>query len=132
LPQGAKGNPKNTPHSTASTVGRVISYLSPRLGVPPDIPIGNTDFQAVLSDLSSADDSIATAVKFAGKVRNTVGHNLGWKAALEKSQYDSLAKMIASSCLHSVACLYPSPRLTEHSTIDSNQLACPDLAYYLY
>jgi hypothetical protein len=64
--------------------GSLLSFFTP--GIPPDIPIGNTDFQMVLSDLSSADDSIATAVKFAGKVRNTVGHNLGWKAALEKSQ----------------------------------------------
>jgi hypothetical protein len=101
-----KANPKDTPPSTASTLGAVLKYLSPRLGIPPNIGIGNTDFPMVLSDLSSANDSKPTALKFAGRVRNTVGHNLGWKVALNKSQYDLLGKMIATSCLHAIASLY--------------------------
>lgn len=101
-----KANPKDTPPSTAPTLGLVLQYLSSRLGIPRNVAIGNTDFPAVLSDLSSADDSITTAVQFAGRVRNTVGHNLGWKVALDKSQYDLVARMIASSCLHAIACLY--------------------------
>jgi hypothetical protein len=101
-----KANPKDTPPLTAPTLGPVLQYLSSPLGIPRNIAIGNTDFPAVLADLSSADDSITTAVKFTGRVRNTVGHNLGWKVALDKSQYDLLARMIASSCLHAIACLY--------------------------
>ena len=101
-----KANPKDTPPSGASTLGAVPKYLRPRLGIPPNIGIGNTDFPRVLSDLSSANDSILTALQFAGRVTNTVGHNLGWEAALNKSQYDLLAKMIATSCLHAIACLY--------------------------
>ena len=101
-----KANPKDIPPPTRHTLGRVLQYLHSHLSTPANIDIGGTDFPTVLSDLSAADHSITTAVKFAGKVRNTVGHNLGWKATLEKWQYDLLAKMIASSCLHAIACLY--------------------------
>jgi hypothetical protein len=76
-----KANPKDAPPSTELTLGAVLKYLSPRLGIP-NIVIGNTDFPMVLNDLSSANDSIPTALQFAGRVRNTVGHNLGWKVAL--------------------------------------------------
>ena len=75
----SKPIPKDTPPSGASTLGAVLKYLCPRLGIPPNIGIGNTDFPSVLSDLSSANDSILTALQFAGRVRNTVGHNLGWR-----------------------------------------------------
>lgn len=101
-----KANPKDTPPPTVSTLGAVLPHLSSRLGIPHNIVIGNTDFPAVLRDLSSADNAIVTALRFAGRVRNTVGHNLGWKAALDRSQYDLLANMVASSCLHTIACLY--------------------------
>src|SRR5262249_4613592 len=101
-----KANPKDTPPSTALTLGPVLQYLSSLLGIPRNIAIGNIDFPGLLADLSSADDSTTTAIKFTGRVRNTVGHNLGWKVALDKSQYDLLARMIASSCLHVIACLY--------------------------
>jgi hypothetical protein len=90
-----KANSKDIPPPTRHTLGRVLQYLHSHLSTPANIDIGGTDFPTIPSDLSAADHSITTAVKFAGKVRNTVGHNLGWKATLEKWQYDLLAKMIA-------------------------------------
>ena len=87
-----KANPKNIPPPTRHTLGRVLQYLHSHLSTPANIDIGGTDFPTVLSDLSAADHSITTAVKFAGKVRNTVGHNLVWKATLEKWQYDLLGQ----------------------------------------
>jgi hypothetical protein len=57
-----KANPKDTLPSTKPTLGLVLQYLSSRLGILGNIAIGNTDFSAVLSDLSPADNSITTAV----------------------------------------------------------------------
>ena len=101
-----KANPKDAPPPGASTLGSVLHHFYSCLGIPHNLAIGNTDFPTVLRDLPSADDAIPTALQFAGRVRNTVGHNLGWKAALDRSQYDSLARMVAASCLHAIACLY--------------------------
>jgi len=100
-----KANPKKTP--TSSTLGRVLQELHSDLGIAKNIKIGNgIDFPTILASLPSADESITTAVEYAGKIRNTVGHNLGWKASLDASAYDSLAARVACSCLHAIACLY--------------------------
>jgi hypothetical protein len=60
--ESAQGYPKDTLPSTKPTLGLVLQYLSSRLGILGNIAIGNTDFSAVLSDLSPADNSITTAV----------------------------------------------------------------------
>jgi hypothetical protein len=99
-----KANPKKQP--AVETLGQVLDYLSPELGLTRPIGMGRTTFPVVVRDLVSADDQIQTAVRFAGRIRNTVGHNLGWNAAFSSSQYNRLASMVASSCLHAIACLY--------------------------
>lgn len=99
-----KANPKNP--SNGSTLGSVLRHLYLDLGGPHDFQIGNTDFPAILTSLPTADDAIATAIEYAGKVRNTVGHYLGWEATIDTAAYDSLATKVASACLHSIACLY--------------------------
>ncbi len=61
---------------------------------------------SILADLETANDSIFTAIKLTARLRNTVGHNLGWENGLTKIQYQKLFMMVASSCLHVIACLY--------------------------
>lgn len=99
-----KANPKRLP--SGRTLGEVLRNLSSDLGTPNNINIGGTDFPAILATLPNAGDSVSVAVEYAGKIRNTVGHNLGWKAHLDTSNYDSLAGKVASACLHAIACLY--------------------------
>jgi hypothetical protein len=99
-----KANPKNRP--PGQMLGQVLNHLSSDLGIPPNLGIGGATFPSVVYDISSADDEIKTAVKFTGRIRNTVGHDLGWNTELDRSQYDKLASMIASACLHCIACLY--------------------------
>jgi hypothetical protein len=99
-----KANPKNVP--TGSTLGQVLNYLSRELGIPSGLQIGNTTFPFIVRDLSISDDKIETAVRFAGRIRNTIGHDLGWGANFDRPQYDMLASMVACSCLHAIACLY--------------------------
>jgi len=99
-----KANPRNTP--TQQTLGQVLRHLAADLGLTVTPNIGNTDFPTIVSDVASANNDIATSIEFTGRVRNTVGHNLGWNATFDRSQYDKLAGMVASACLHAINCLY--------------------------
>ncbi len=100
-----RANPKKPPRAGRS-LGEVLQFLSSELGTPHNINIGGIDFPTILASLPTVGDSVLTAVEYAGKVRNTVGHDLGWKAHLDTSSYDSLATKVASACLHAIACLY--------------------------
>ena len=99
-----KHNRRRTP--ARRTLGSILRELSTELGVSAQINIGGIDFPQILNDLPGSDESKQTAVEYAGKVRNTVGHNLGWGIPLDGASYDKLAGRIASACLHALACLY--------------------------
>jgi len=101
-----KANLTNPPR-LESTLGNAIHHLHNELGVPLNMNFGNTIFPAVIADLAGADNSIQTAISFTGRIRNTLGHNLGWDVALDKIQYHQLFRMVSSSCFHAIACLYP-------------------------
>ena len=90
-----------------STLGNSLRHLHNELGIPDNLNIGNTDFPSIIADLAGADDSIQTAIQFTGRIRNTLGHNLGWVVALDKENYHRLFRMVSSSCLHAISCLYP-------------------------
>lgn len=101
-----KGNPTKPPVLNAN-LGGVLQHLYVELGISANINIGNTDFPTILNDLVGADDSIQTSIAFTGRIRNTLGHNLGWVVALNKDQYYKLFRMISSSCFHAIVCLFP-------------------------
>lgn len=101
-----KANPSQALPANAITLGRVLSNLYLDLGIPNNLNIGGANFQAILQDLMQRDDSIQTAIELTGKIRNTVGHDLGWVIQLDKIQYHRLFRMVTASCLHSIACLY--------------------------
>ncbi len=67
---------------------------------------GKTLNQVLINIDVDADESMPTAMQYTGWLRNTLGHNLGWNVALSKDQYQRLFQMVASSCLHAIACLY--------------------------
>jgi hypothetical protein len=99
-----KANPQKRPHGT--TLDPILKNLASDLGMSANLKIHGASFTGIVQDLSSADNEIQTAIKFAGRIRNAVGHDLGWEAAFDRSHFDRLASMIASSCLHAIACLY--------------------------
>lgn len=101
-----KGNPKQPLPPNISTLGQALKFLHNYLNIPATVSIGNADFGTILKDLSHADNSIQTAIEVTGRIRNTVGHNLGWQVQLDKLQYHRLFRMITSSCLHVIAQLY--------------------------
>lgn len=101
-----KANPTNTPPMN-TTLGNSLQHLHRELGISANIQIGNTDFPSIIGDLATANNSIETAIQFTGRVRNTLGHNLGWVVNLDKLQYQRLFRMVSSSCFHAISCLYP-------------------------
>lgn len=101
-----KTNPNHQVPAGVRSLGQVLQLFHSLLGIPHNISIGNTDFPTILHDLGNADNRIQTAIEFAGRIRNTVGHNLGWGVNLDKNQYSRLVRMVATSCLHAIACLY--------------------------
>ena len=50
--------------------------------------------------------SIDKAVQITYMARNTLGHNLGWDNTINQEQYQKLYFIIATSCLHVIACLW--------------------------
>jgi hypothetical protein len=101
-----KANLKRRP--TNNTLGPILDELQSALGfaAKPRCKTGGFDFQTIIRDLSSDDNSVYTAVERTARIRNTTGHNLGWQVSLTADQYNSLAAYVASSCLHAVARLY--------------------------
>ena len=98
-----KENPKKKP--TGNTLGRVLGDLYQELGLR-SIPKISATFKDILRDIPSADNNLETAICFSGKVRNTTGHRLSWDQHINQSDYKRLFEMIASSSLHTIACLY--------------------------
>jgi hypothetical protein len=92
-----------------NNLGQLLQKYSTALGSKENlgekISVGG-NLPAILTDLETANNSIFTAIKLTARLRNTVGHNLGWEDGLTKIQYQKLFMMVASSCLHVVACLY--------------------------
>ena len=99
-----KANPTKAPPNTQ--LGQVLQNLHRELGIPNDIRTTNVTFPSILASLSGADDSMPTAVEYTARVRNTLGHDLGWNASLDTPTYNRLTGLVASACLHAIACLY--------------------------
>lgn len=101
-----KTNPSSPIPQDVRTLGRVLNHLHSELEIPPDLQVGRTTLPQTINDLDAADEAIETAIVFTSRIRNTVGHNLGWVVSFDKIQYSRLFRMISSSCLHAIACLY--------------------------
>jgi hypothetical protein len=99
-----KANPKAP--QPGSMLGSAMNALRSELGLPAKLKNGDFDFPTIVSDLTSDDPAIATAMERTRRIRNATGHDLGWTVSLNGSQYSSLAGYVASSCLHAIACLY--------------------------
>jgi len=67
---------------------------------------GSYTLNDVFNELKQYDNSIYSAIKITCMARNTLGHTLGWNENITQSQYHDLYYIIASSCLHILACLW--------------------------
>jgi hypothetical protein len=108
LKENNSSDPWRPTRSQDNNLGKALEKYSAALGTSVNLGqnISGPNLPSVLTDLKTADDSIFTAIKFAARLRNTLGHNFGWDIGLTKSQYFRLFQMVASACIHVVARLY--------------------------
>jgi hypothetical protein len=99
-----KKNP-TTPFK-GNTLEQLLSSLSNPLGIPKQVKINAAKLESVLTEVQSVDGSFASAITTTGKLRNTLGHNIGWIDQLTKEQYLQAFLSIAVSCLHTISTLY--------------------------
>lgn len=99
-----KKNP-TTPFK-GNTLEQLLISLSNSLGLPKQVKISAVNLESVLMEVQSADDSFVSAMSMTGKLRNTLGHNIGWTDQLTKEQYLQGFLLIAVSCLHAISTLY--------------------------
>jgi len=60
----------------------------------------------IFKELPRFDNSISGAIQISYMTRNTLGHSIGWDTNITQRQYQELYLIIASSCLHVIACLW--------------------------
>ncbi len=100
-----KSNP-SFPQGQGTSLEILLKRLNDPLFIKNDLRLSFKHPASFLLSLDQADDSIQTAIEFSGKVRNALGHNLGWVNLLEKTRYDQLFRLINSACFHAINCLY--------------------------
>jgi hypothetical protein len=106
-----KANPTNPPPDKTSsgrplTLIGALQHVHEDLGVPNDLKIGDSYLPTIISELQDSDRTLTSAITFTGLLRNSVGHNLGWRVSLTKLTYQQLFTMIAVSNLHAISALY--------------------------
>lgn len=91
-----------------NTLEQLLSSFSKPLGIPKQVKISAAKLENVLSALEINDDSFTSAIIMTGKLRNTLGHNMGRPDEITKHQYLQAYIDIAVSCLHAISTLYRS------------------------
>jgi len=89
-----------------ATIGELACELKPALGNIPTKKDFTANWEKVLSFLKSCNDSLDSSYQLTAKMRNALGHNLGWENRMNARQYNDLASHVTASCLHAIACLY--------------------------
>jgi hypothetical protein len=101
-----KNNP--TKEVGTQTLYLVLRELSDELGLPNNFSIGKAHLSKVLEEIVTADDQLANSIILTGRLRNTLGHDLGWPSLLLGTHYRHGFLHIGISCLHSISVLYCS------------------------
>lgn len=92
------------------TLGKILnnrnSYARAKLGITRHINTGNATLTDILHDVTTASSDIQSDIEFTARLRNTVGHNLGWATRINLNEYSLLAKKVSNSCVHAISTLY--------------------------
>ena len=102
-----KANP--TIINPGSTLGEIIVHnemIKNRLGIHSRIPTSGPTFLRVLEDLPNDTDNIVTEIEITARLRNTIGHNIGWTTRMTSDQYVRLVRVVMNAILHTISGLY--------------------------
>jgi hypothetical protein len=102
-----KANP--AVQNPGSTLERILNHngsIQQRLGINGRIRTSGPEFADVMNDLPRVGNNIQSNMEFVARVRNTIGHNIGWDTQLTSAQYIQLVRRVAVVILHALAGLY--------------------------
>lgn len=101
-----KANPTEAvPQDTLSRILNQNWGIRNRLGIVERITTRAT-FPGLLANLPGAGSNMQTAIEFVARLRNTIGHNLGWNVAILPEQYIQMVVRVTNVCLHTISTLY--------------------------
>lgn len=93
-----------------NTLGAILnapaSYARVQLGISRRINTGNATLSEILGDARTTVPDIESDIEITTRLRNTVGHNLGWATRIDLSAYCLLVSKVSNSCLHVISTLY--------------------------
>jgi tetratricopeptide (TPR) repeat protein len=77
-----------------------------RLGINRSIVTSNVVFSDLVQHLPASTDDMQTEIEFVARMRNAIGHNIGWNTRITPSAYIRMVTEIAVVCLHVISNLY--------------------------
>ena len=103
-----KSEPSN--QVVENTLGTILnnpnSFARARLGMTRKLNTGNATLSDILREVKSASSEIENDIEVTARLRNTVGHNLGWATSINLNEYSLLATKVSNACLHAISTLY--------------------------
>lgn len=92
-----------------SQLGKILhenAGVRNRLGIHGNIHSGRLAFSDVLACLPNAVNSIESDLEITARLRNTIGHNIGWTTPMTSEQYAQLVGKLMNTILHTISGLY--------------------------
>jgi hypothetical protein len=97
-------------HVIENTLGSILndpnSYARARFGITRKLNTSNATFIDILREIKNVPPGIENDIEVTARLRNTVGHNLGWATSINLVEYSQLATKVSNSCLHAISTLY--------------------------
>lgn len=91
------------------TLGGIIvgnNHIKNRLGIHRNLTTTGPALGDVLQCLPGAVTDIETDIEIVARLRNTIGHNIGWTTPMTSEEYGQLVGKIMKSVLHTISGLY--------------------------
>lgn len=102
-----KANPNEAvPEGQLGNILRGNVGVRNRLGIHRNINTAGPAFADVLADLPNAGNSIESDLEITARLRNTIGHNIGWTSLMTSDEYVQLIGKIMNSILNTISGLY--------------------------
>lgn len=101
-----KANPSEiNPGNTLESIISRNEEVRKRLGIHQDLHTSGPTFSDVLARLD-AQNGIELDIEIAARLRNTIGHNIGWATPMTSGQYVQLVSKVMNAILHTISGLY--------------------------
>lgn len=102
-----KANPNvEVPESQLGKILHKNTGVRNRLGIHGNIDTAGPTFSDVLAGLPNAVNSIESDLEITARLRNTIGHNIGWTTPMTSDQYVQLVGKVMNTILHTISGLY--------------------------